>query len=470
MRLPEATGSRLSRRLRQLCIVALWFVATPALAGNAAPPSADHLEPGRQGEVLPGDGRVLPEPYSRNVRVIGHSPIYGRTGNMQLAWIGNCAYVSSSVPGIFGAKDADSPTSGLAVIDVSDPRAPREVRLLRDKGSILATETIHAVTAGNRKVLVAGAYGRLGKHDPYWLDIYDASDCTNPRLMAEVQWPEYTHTVTISPNGLRVYGTNQLAWTGHGGLQVLDISDMAHPRFIGKLGATGPDGRTWEFDPHEVSISPDERRIYAGVTDSMGGDLNPGVPEGPSMERISPEAGGIYILDNSDIVEGRPNPKLRLIGTVPHGGWHSVMQANIGGVPYLVGGGELVGCPGAFPKIVNIADESHPYIAGEFRLEMNHPENCGTAAAGMAGLGAPAATLHFNDVDSATSTHYGLFNFTAAGLRIADLSDPRHPVEAGYFRPGDTCTGHVRYLPGSGQIWFTCAASGVWVIELARDH
>lgn len=102
---------------------------------------------------------------------------------------------------------------------------------------------------------------------------------------------------------------------------------------------------------------------------------------------------------------------------------------------------------------------------------MNQKENCPppgnveTASRGISG--APGtASLHFNDVDSATDTRLGLFNFMWSGLRIADLRDPKNPVEVAYFKPGDACTGHVRYLPGSGDIWFACAASGFYVIEL----
>jgi hypothetical protein len=42
--------------------------------------------------------------------------------------------------------------------------------------------------------------------------------------------------------------------------------------------------------------------------------------EGPSAESLGPNAGGMFVLDNSDIVEGRPNLQLRLIGTALYGG------------------------------------------------------------------------------------------------------------------------------------------------------
>jgi len=456
--------------------------ASPALAAGGEP--ADRPEPGLQGQSMAADkpGSILAQPYSRGVRVIGHDAIRGRDSNVQLTWIDHCAYVSSTggtFP-IIGTTKGDPALTGIAVIDVRDPSHPRTVRLLRDNGSIAALETMHAVAAPDRKVLAAGAYGN-GKagpspnDKPAWLDIYDVSECTHPKLMAEVTWPENSHALTISPDGRQVYGTTLSPFTGAGGIQVMDISDPAHPRFVGKLAATRADGTTFQFAPHEISFSADGRRLYAGVIASEGGDLNEGVPlSPPNREELGPNGGGIYIFDNSDLVDGKPNPKLRLLGTIPHGGWHSVMPARIGGVPYLVGGSELTACPGTWPKISNIADERKPFIAGEFRLAMNHAENCPPMSPAEKATGGivpdpGTAALHFNDVDSATQTRLGLFNFLWAGLRIVDLKNPAQPVEVAYFKPGDACGGHVRYLPKTGDIWLSCGQSGFYVLQLRPE-
>ena len=456
--------------------VALALVlASLPIAGAAARPS-NRPEPGLQGQQMPADnpGSVLAQPYSKGVRVVGREPLQGRDSNLQLAWVGSCAYVSSTSQKflMWGAKAAPE-TFGVAVIDVRDPQAPRQVGLLRDRGALYASETLHAVTAGARKVLVAGSYG--AKDDAAYTDVYDVSDCLHPRHMAEIRWPESVHTLTLSPNGRRLYATRIEPFTGKGGIDVEDISDLAHPRYIGKFRATRPDGTDYEFAAHEISISPDERRIYAGVISSSGGDLNKGIKIfPPNREGLGPDAGGIYIFDNSDLALGRSDPKMRLIGTAVHGGWHSVMPSNIGGVPHLVAGGELLACPGSWPKIVNIADERKPVIEGEIRLAMNHVENCPAWSAAEKASGgispdAGTATIHFNDVDSATHTRLGLINFLWAGLRIFDIRKPASPREVAYFKPGDGCGGHVRYLPKSGEIWLACSASGFWVLKLTPD-
>ena len=496
MRTARSSTHLIVRRSSRLKLAALALITIVLLqrtavgqvspAGQSFP--GDHLEPGLEGQTLPEDLKTntLLEPYSKGVRLIGHTDLWDRGSNLQLSWIDGCAYVSSAdsktVPGmppIGENKAADGSKAGVAIIDVSDPRSPKPLGVLRDPGAINAVETMHAIQTPHRKVLVAGAYagGKPGAapQNAAWLDIYDASDCKRPKLMNEYKWPENVHMVTLSPNGRRVYGTSLDPFTGKGGLLVLDISDMAHPRFLGKFGVTRPDGSTFEFAPHEVSLSPDEKRIYAGVIASRGDDLNRDLSaRGPSAESLGPNAGGIYILDNSDIVDNRPDPKLRLIGTALHGGWHSPVQASINGIPHLVGAGELGACPGSWPKIVNIADEKHPYIEGEFKLQMNRKENCPAptqieiATRGIVGSPGTAST-HFNDVDSATNTHLGLFPFMWAGIRIVDLHDPARPVEVGYFKPGDACMSHVRYASKTGQIWFACTYSGFYVIELRPE-
>lgn len=462
----------------------LGLVSAGLGAGSIAATTPDRLERGKQGETIAGEEVVLPVPYSKGVNVVGHDPIGGRTGNLIMAWSGKCAYVADGMTikadgGLL--QTPIGPTSGVAVIDVSNPAAPKTVRYLTDKGALYATETLHVSQGSGRPILAASTYGGVeGMSAPKegWLSLYDVSDCAQPKLLADVQWPEPVHTLRVSPSGRYVYGPVLNPFTGAGGIAVMDIADPAKPRFVGKFGVTRSDGTSFAFAPHELVFSPDEKRIYVGVVSSQGGDLNhhfkntkPGIP---SAESVGRDAGGFYILDNSDFAEGKPDPKFRLIGTAQHAGWHSPALATFAGKPYVVNAGELGACPGAWPRITDISDEANPKLAGEFRLAMNHEENCPPpnamemASGGLVGRPGIAST-HFNDVDSAEDTRLGLFTFMYAGLRIADLRDPANPVEVAYFKPGDPCMSHVYYSREAGQIWFACNASGFWVLELKPE-
>ena len=494
----------------------IWTVVLAALASlmglvngglasaQVAPSPGDRPETGLQGQttledVISGRSKL---PYYAGVRLVGRTDIWNRGSNHQLSWIDRCAYVSTvkaTGPLVANSRSEQflRPPAGVAVIDVRDPKRPKPVRLLRDRGSIDSVETLHAVAAPDRKVLVAGAYsgGLAGRSeaDAAWLSIYNASDCLHPKLMSEFKWPANIHMVTISPNGQRVYGTEVVPGldSGIGGIHVLDISDMARPRYIGRFGATRPNGSTTLFTPHEVSISSDERRIYAAVTASETGDVK------------RAQNGSVYILDNSDIVDGRPQPKMRLVGEAKHGGWHSVVPASINGVPYLVGAAELGSCPGSWPRIIDISDEKNPKIVSEFKLQMNIKENCEALRylprkEDLYASFIPDITerlgdvaSHFNDVDDAGNTRLGLFPFAAGGIRIVDLRNPAKPVEIAYYKPGanpgtmlnrhglqwsgpndritDSCKSHVRYVPETGHIWFACMTTGFHVIELTSE-
>lgn len=466
------------------CYALTGMVAAGLAAGSVIAATPDRPERGKQGQTMEGEAVVLPVPYSKGVDVIGHDAIGGRTGNLIMAWSGQCAYVADGMtlkPDGSLLQLPIGPKSGVAVIDVRNPAAPKTLRYLTDKGALYATETLHVSPGRGHPILAASTYGGVeGMSAPKegWLSLYDVSDCAQPKLLADVQWPEPVHTVRVSPSGRYVYGPVLNPFTGAGGIAVMDISDPRKPRFVGKFGVTRADGTSYEFSPHELVFSPDEKRIYVGVVASQGGDLNhhfkntkPGVP---SAESVGRDAGGIYILDNSDFAEGKSDPKFRLVGTAQHAGWHSPALASFGGKPYVVNAGELGACPGAWPRITDISDEADPKLVGEFRLAMNHEENCPAPTAmekASGGLvGRPGvASMHFNDVDSAEDTRLGLFTFMYAGLRIADLRDPRNPVEIAYFKPGDPCMSHVHYDSARGQIWVACNASGFWVLSLKPE-
>lgn len=467
------------KSLMSATLAALLLAHVPASAGTP-----DRPEPGKQGETMPGEARALEAPYSKGINLIGHDAIGGRSGNVTMAWSGTCAYVADGLSlnadgGILAQPRG--PQSGLAVIDVSNPAAPRTVRYLTDKGALNASETVHVAGRPGHPIMAASTYGGVeGMSAPKegWLSLYDVSDCTRPRLLSEVQWPEPVHTLRVSPSGRYVYGPILNPFIGTGGIAVMDISDPARPRYLGRFGVTRRDGTSFQFSPHELTFSPDEKRIYVGVVASQGGDLNrhfkntkPGVP---SAESVGPDAGGIYILDNSDFLEGKADPKFRLIAAAQKAGWHSPVLARFGGKRALVNAGELGACPGAWPRITDISDEADPALLGEFRLAMNRAENCPEptamerASGGLVGRAGIAST-HFQDVDSAEHTRLGLFNFMWAGLRVADLRNPRNPVEVAYFKPGDSCMSHVHYNAARGHIWLACSASGFYVLELKPE-
>ena len=89
------------------------------------------------------------------------------------------------------------PNVQIKVIDLSDPTTPTQVATLQPMSG---SETMRALVTDERALLVSGR------------EVYDVSDCENPVLKGEIQWPGVTpwpmggyHDVRISHDGKKVY-------------------------------------------------------------------------------------------------------------------------------------------------------------------------------------------------------------------------------------------------------------------------
>jgi hypothetical protein len=348
--------------------------------------------------------------------------------------------------------------NGVAVVDVSDPRHPTQVETLHGPGSDLAIETISAFTGPGRAVLVAGRYGPAPVPIPAPMDIYDVSDCAHPKFVTTYTWPSNIHNLTFSPDGRRLYATLPL--------EAIDITDLAHPRFLGNLDnqipqAGAPVGA--KYLAHEVETSPDGNLLY------LGGQT-------PLFQTFT-------IVDVSHW-PARPPVVLSQV----EGRGHDIRLATINGRTYALHSEESIvdptakGCVSEYlnpfagpsqPWLSDVTDPRHPVMRiSQFTLAINDQANCARQVVDQVN-----ASVHYHDVDNPAHTTFAMMSMWNAGLRIADLRDPYHPKEVAYFNPGamrstvatialDQAWGHVRYLPQSGQIWFATETGGFWVVEL----
>lgn len=418
----------------------------------------DRPETGVPGDVPLQDqlsGRA-DEGYNCGVAVVGYDPLGGRGGNANMAWAGDCAYVAGT---------------GIAVVDVRDPAHPRHVRTLHGPGSDATIETLHAVDAPDRSILVTGRYGLFGVTGSGGagpVDVWDVRDCANPVHLSTFWMPDNVHNLTLSADGRTMWSTLPL--------QAADLTDPRRPRVIGNIeGDLAASGASHLQYAHEAWPSPDGRRLY------VGGQV-PGDEE-------------LLIID----IEGWPARRAQVLGRVAKPG-HSIRPMTIDGTPYLLHSDEsivnatAVGCVPdltpvggpAQPYLTDISDERAPVVRSQFRLPINEPANCLTQVA--SGVN---ASVHYHDVDDPEDTTFAMLSMWNAGLRIVDVRDPSRPVEVAYFNPGrfldpnaldgvyvdqlltlqglrslDQAWGHVRYRPDTGHIWLATRSGGFWVLEL----
>lgn len=85
-------------------------------------------------------------------------------------------------------------------------------------------------------------------------------------------------------------------------------------------------------------------------------------------------------------------------------------------------------------------------------------------------------SVHYHDVDDPNDTTFVTASMWNAGIRLFDVRNPKAPREVAYFNPGDVnqgvgvqldhAWGHIRYVPESGQLWFSTADGGFWVVRI----
>lgn len=452
-----------------VAVLAIAFAPSVAAKSPATCSDSDRVEPGLQGQVpKASQGEDSRKGYWCAIRPVGHTDIDSRGANYQLAWSGDCAYVST----VFAGSEQEP--AGVAVIDASDPRAPRVTGYLTGPGSAAATETLHAVDAPDRRVLVAGSYDTAPTGQ---LEVYDVTDCARPRLITTFETPYPMHNITLTRDARTLYVGTATSQAPHA--FVVDLTDLSDPKVIATLDLlqmAPSGGRTGPLGIHRVEVSPDGRRAYAGVTSA--GFLMP-----PAKAPF--QGGELAILDTSDIAARKPSPQFRFVSQFKSG-WHGPRWFRMGGREYVVGGDEtnpaVAGpgsCEGVWPYIGDITDEKAPKPVGEFRMEIQETVNC--PAAIDDGL---LYATHYSDIDDPDDAALGLFPMYNSGLRVADIRDPARPREIGYFNPppvlgtqfGDTLgpsddvdlTGsNARYHPRTGHIWFASMTSGFWIVELA---
>jgi hypothetical protein len=487
-----------------LVTVTLALIVPPTPAAAAPSPGAlcgpgDRPESALQGQTTLTDmasGRSQ-DSYSCGVRIVGRHDMFNRGSNWQLARVGHCAYVST-MNGVTAVRPEPNdpattrPPAGVAVLDVREPTRPLLTTILRTAGSVDSAETMDAVDAGRRKVLVAGSFGG----DTRWglftdrlvgaaMDVYDVSqDCGQPQLRATVYWPENAHDVTISPDGRYVFGTGHTQSDKNPSVMVMDISDLSRPRLVLNRPLPLPDGTSTAC--HTVEFNASGTRMYcAGVLSAAA------EPDG--RRTLFWQRNGPTIWDVSDFKRGLRNAEFRFVGesAVGNQGGHHAVPATIKGKPYLIAANELdLGdCEqSAFPRIWDISNERQPQVMGEFRLEVQ--DHCDDPAVAVESALGNYGT-HYNSVDNLTDTKLGLFSSTAAGIRIVDLRNPRRPREVAYYKPGaepdtalqpagahasaiwhnanvtDACGSRNVLVPETGHIWFVCQANGFFVAEMS---
>src|SRR4051794_11220555 len=426
--------------------------------------SGSHPEPSIQGRVPKEEvdsGRAA-EGYWCNLTRIGH---IGETGGFRVhRYIDKsgheCAYYDTALLFPTNALNLSLDPTGVAVLDMSDPRHPVRTATL----STPAMQTPHeSVNISVKRGILAAVMGNPAQY-PGGVDVYDISkDCRHPEVKAAAAPASpFGHESGMAPDGRTFYPTSP--GTDH--TTAVDISDPSLPR---TLVASA-------YNTHGMGVSDDGRRGYLAAID-----------------------GGIRIVDLSQVQDRKPNPQIR---EITHFTWSNTTipqfpePVTINGKPYLVevdeysknddggssgvaGNGTRVGAA----RVIDISDERHPFVVSNLRLAVHQPEH----RAEIAGdYGAQSVVQgyagHYCNVPQRTDPGIVACSMILSGLRVFDIRDPYHPKEIAYHvappsSVSDTgaptideranwAMSEPAFAPERGEIWYSDGTSGFYVLKV----
>lgn len=438
--------SRQRRSLVPLAIAGALMMTAPALASMVAEPP---LTATPQGECGPGSnpetglqGRVSREDmesgragegYTCNTEMVGSftsavlplgtfGSIAGFKVHRYVDAAGHeCAYYDSSL--MFPTNVADQ-EAGVVVLDMADPANPVSTATLRTPGMLQMHESL--VMSEERGILAAVT--AIVATTQGILDIYDLTeDCRNPTLISTTPLPVLAHESGLSPDGNVFWAAS----TATDYIFAVDISDPLLPSVI----------YVSDFGSHGINVGNDGTRTYLSqsgngmtILDTSEVQAYVGQAGSPIVDPgVLPELPGALLGGGA---AGTPE-----VTQVAHLDWtsRSIPQNS---VPFTSNGGKFLmevdeyggcGSVGA-ARIIDINDETNPFVLSNLRLEVHNPENfdeiCGDPGARnpIQGYGA-----HYCHIPTRVDPTIVACSMIISGLRIFDITDVANPVEVAYF-------------------------------------
>jgi len=417
-----------------LAVMSIAIAATPAAAATFATTPKAHCGPGSlpetglQGEVPLADqmdGRSQ-QGYRCNLQLVGRYA--GNGGAIMMAWYGHCAYMATG----YSPSDPDwNKLKGVVVIDVSDPRHPKETARLQTPAMINPWEALKAnATTG---LLATGEGGSFplagpGAAGPIF-DVYDVKhDCAHPRLDDSVSLPDGKgHEGDFAPDG-KTYYQSSLSAAPSKSVIAVDVSNPKHAHEVTAWSSTyGP--------VHGLQIADNGNRGYFMIA---------------GMNAGSGDNDGLLSVDTSQIQQRKPHPQIRVIS---HLFWHDSGEAQLGrvvrikGHPYVITTDEFgaetephEACakgqpPYGFVHIVDIGNERHPRLVNTIRLQVNDPANCAKVLSEQNAGFSLMYSGHYCTADDPNNTTAIACAWLSSGVRVFDVRDVMHPREIAYYNP-----------------------------------
>jgi hypothetical protein len=364
-----------------------------------------------------------------------------------------CAYYDTEVTFPLGGPLSGEPVRsgqsgqfGTYVLDMADPSNPVLTEALQTPAMLSPHESM---LVNQKRGLLAAVMGNAAFY-PGFLDVYDLSaDCRHPKLLSSSPTGILGHESGWAPDGLTFYAASLAGGT----ITAVDLTDPSNPVpvWIGN------------YFSHGLSVSDDGNRAYVATS---------GV--------------GLTILDTSEVQARKTNPQVTVVSqltwpqlSVPQIAW----PVTIHGHPFVIEQDEF-GAAGAqgpgVGRIIDIADEKHPAVISNIRLEVHMPEHQAEQAndPGAWNTGTGGYAGHYCEVPRRVDPEVVACTFILSGMRLFDIRDPYHPRELAYYNAplppnkplgnGNYAMSNVVFVPERSEIWYTDVASGFYAVRVTN--
>ncbi|MDZ5696555.1 hypothetical protein [Chelativorans sp. M5D2P16] len=337
------------------------------------------------------------------------------------------------------------PPSGTTIVDISDPRKPRQIARI----DVPPGWHSHKVRAQDGIAIVN--HERFGSEGPAdfggGLAVYDVARPEEPRLIGK--W-------TTGGKGVHRYDFDgryaYISPTADGYVgnfvMILDLADPANPVEVGRWWIPGQWTGGGEQYPWDDYVPP---RCHHPIR--MGDRLY-----------VSYWHHGLFILDISDMSRPRAIAHVNSSPAFPHP-THTCLPIPqpLKGRDVMVVADEDVAklrpSPPSFAWIYDITDETNPLPISTFQVPDLDPE--GAPQPPMSGCHQPSERF------SGTIIPFAWF---AQGMRLVDIADPFAPKEVGHFLPdapegADRASSNDVTIDDRGFVYLIDRVRGVDVIE-----
>jgi hypothetical protein len=388
-----------------------WFivVVVPAVLVAPLPASADHKT----------------RPATNNIHALGHSPhpatFFGDPDGMR--------HINSDIA-FWGDIAFNGNYDGFRIIDISAPGRPKELlhqRCNGDQGDIVVWENILVRSWNSKKSEDRLCDGQTVPAGWEGVHVFDIGDLNDPELVASVELPCGSHTVTvagISNNRLIVYSNNSSGSGCTGGPENGDFMDVI---------AVPLD------DPAAASLIHREE-LFGPITAVTPGCHDAAVIRGDVnlAACASADVTNVFDIGENDTPGGTIEDPVFLYGIVEpgvgqagtNGRWHSASFTWDGEVVILgwePGGGAEPECESTDPDL----DKSMFFYDADTGAKLGQ----WVLPRGQDGPGENCTIHNYNILPLRSGRYVALSGNYQAGTWVTDFTDPANPVTVAWADP-----------------------------------